>query len=51
MRSWAPTLTRCERRLAHRTEVLLYALTFAVHVGLVLKHQLRDRDGLLRRML
>ncbi|MEU7697556.1 cytochrome b/b6 domain-containing protein [Streptomyces sp. NPDC039028] len=80
---WAPTLTRAERRLAHSTEVLLYALTFvvpvtglvllasddddllwvhvtaqvllltaiAVHVGLILKHQLLDRDGLLRRML
>ncbi|WP_345278011.1 cytochrome b [Streptomyces gulbargensis] len=79
---WAPTLSAAERRLAHRTETALYALTFAVpatglvllasgddllwlhvtahlaffaalaaHVGLVLKHQLVDRDRLLRRML
>jgi cytochrome b561 len=26
-------------------------LAFAVHVGLVLKHQVVDRDDLLRRML
>ncbi|MFF1507960.1 cytochrome b [Streptomyces sp. NPDC058326] len=80
---WAPTLTSFERRLAHRTEAVLYVLTFVVpltgvlllasgdddllwvhvaaqmsffaalagHVGLVLKHQLLDRDRLLHRML
>jgi cytochrome b561 len=99
---WAPGLSPTERRIAHRTEQVLYAtmflipltglalvllsgedwdiggvrwqapldvvdddvllgahvathLTFfaalAVHVGLVLKHQLIDRDRLLRRML
>jgi cytochrome b561 len=79
---WAETLTEGERRLAHRTEQVLYLtlvlmplsglgvllvedgllpvhvathVTFFVavtlHVGLVLKHQLVDRDRLLRRML
>ena len=99
---WAAGLSSRERRLAHRTEQLLYAAMFlipltglalvlvsgedwdlgrgewqaprewvdddvalgahvtthvvffatvAAHVGLVLKHQLVDRDGLLRRML
>jgi cytochrome b561 len=79
---WAETLTEGERRLAHRTEQVLYLtlvlmplsglgvllvdddllpvhvathVTFfvaiALHVGLVLKHQLVDRDRLLRRML
>ncbi len=79
---WAPALTAGERRLAHATEVVLYAATFAVpatglalllsgddllpvhiaaqvllyvavaaHVGLVLKHQVLDRDHLLARML
>lgn len=99
---WAATLTRFERRLAHRTEVVLYSLmflipltglalvtisgedwdllgrevetpfdfvdddllllahiathivffiAFATHVGLVLKHQVVNRDGLIRRML
>jgi cytochrome b561 len=28
-----------------------FFLAFAVHVGLVLKHQVVDRDNLLRRML
>jgi cytochrome b561 len=79
---WAETLSEGERRLAHRTEQVLYLtlvlmplsglavllveddllpvhvathVTFFValtlHVGLVLKHQLVDRDRLLRRML
>lgn len=79
---WAPALTPLERRLAHGTETVLYAATFAIpltgialllsaddllvahivshlvffaalvlHVGLVLKHQLIDRDHLLRRMV
>lgn len=79
---WAPALTPRERRLAHGTETVLYAATFAIpltgialvlsgddllvahigahiaffaalalHVGLVLKHQLLNRDGLLRRMV
>ncbi|MGW8600560.1 cytochrome b [Streptomyces sp. NPDC055893] len=79
---WAPTLTSGERRLAHATELVLYAATFAApatglalllsgddllpvhiaaqvllyvavaaHVGLVLKHQLINRDQLLARML
>ncbi|MFB6526226.1 cytochrome b [Streptomyces sp. NPDC056399] len=79
---WAPTLTAGERRLAHATELVLYAATFAApatglalllsgddllpvhiaaqvllyvavaaHVGLVLKHQLINRDQLLARML
>lgn len=79
---WAPALTSLERRLAHGTETVLYAATFAIpltgialllsgddllvahvvshlvffaalalHVGLVLKHQLIDRDHLLRRMV
>jgi cytochrome b561 len=79
---WAETLSEGERRLAHRTEQVLYLtlvvmplsglavllgdddllavhvashVTFfvaiALHVGLVLKHQLVDRDRLLRRML
>ena len=79
---WAETLGEGERRLAHRTEQVLYLtlvvmplsglgvllvdddllpvhvashVTFfvaiALHVGLVLKHQLLDRDRLLRRML
>ncbi|MGW6316414.1 cytochrome b [Streptomyces sp. NPDC055099] len=78
---WAPALTPLERRLAHGTETVLYAATFAIpltgialllsgddllvahivahlvffaalalHVGLVLKHQLIDRGHLLRRM-
>ena len=79
---WAETLTEGERRLAHRTEQVLYLtlvvmplsglgvllveddllpvhvathVTFfaavTLHVGMVLKHQLVDRDRLLRRML
>jgi cytochrome b561 len=99
---WAETLSAFERRLAHRTEVVLYALMFlipvtglallfvsgedwdllgreweapldlidddlllgahisahllffvaiAAHLGLMFKHQLVNRDGLLRRML
>ncbi|MBP2586936.1 cytochrome b561 [Streptomyces sp. PvR006] len=79
---WAPTLTAGARRLAHATELVLYAATFAAsatglalltagedllpvhiaaqvllyaavaaHVGLVLKHQLINRDHLLARML
>ncbi|MEI5522164.1 cytochrome b/b6 domain-containing protein [Streptomyces brasiliscabiei] len=42
---WAPTLTEAERRLAHATETVLYAATFAVPVtGLAL---LLSGDGLL----
>ncbi|WP_251151036.1 cytochrome b/b6 domain-containing protein [Cellulosimicrobium sp. Marseille-Q4280] len=79
---WAPGLSAVERRLAHGTEVTLYAallvmpatgitlllvdddllwlhvashvvffVALALHVGLVLKHQVVDRDRLLRRML
>jgi cytochrome b561 len=99
---WAETLSAFERRLAHRTEMALYALmfliplsglalvlvsgedwdvwgreweapleivdddillaghisthllfaaAFALHLGLVLKHQFVDRDHLLQRML
>lgn len=79
---WAEGLSEGERRLAHRTEQVLYValavmplsglgvllvdgdvlpvhvashvVFFAAvtaHVGLVLKHQLPGRDGLLRRML
>lgn len=79
---WAPGLSAAERRLAHGTEVALYAtllvmpatgitlllvdddllwlhvmshvvffVALALHVGLVLKHQIVDRDRLLRRML
>ncbi len=80
---WAPGLSAGERRLAHGTELALYAsllvmpatgivlllsddddllwlhvashvvfyATLALHVGLVLKHQLVDRDRLLDRML
>jgi cytochrome b561 len=80
---WAPTLSKRERTLTHRTETALYALMFlipitgllmvftgdhdllpahivthiaffvaiSVHVGLVAKHQLINRDGLLYRML
>lgn len=78
---WAQTLSEGERRLAHRTEQVLYLAlvvmplsgigvllldddllpvhiashvtlyaALALHVGLVLKHQLVDRDRLLRRM-
>ncbi len=36
---------------AHITGHLLFFAAFAAHVGLVLKHQLVDRDRLLRRML
>ncbi|MFJ6252142.1 MULTISPECIES: cytochrome b [unclassified Streptomyces] len=44
--SWAPTLTAFERRLAHRTEVALYALAFVVPVtGVLLLAS--DDDGLL----
>lgn len=43
---WAPTLTLFERRLAHRTEVALYALTFVVPVTGVLLLASGD-DGLL----
>ncbi|WP_454043872.1 cytochrome b/b6 domain-containing protein [Cellulosimicrobium sp. Marseille-Q8652] len=79
---WAPGLGPGERRLAHATEVALYATllvmpatgitlllvdddllwlhvashvvffaALALHLALVLKHQLVDRDRLLRRML
>ena len=79
---WAEGLSGGERRLAHWTERVLYALLFVIpltglylvfvsddavglhvashvafylaftaHVGLVLKHQIFNRDGLLRRML
>lgn len=79
---WAEGLSDSERRLAHRTEQVLYLtlvvmplsglgvllvdgdllpvhiashVTFfvaiALHLGLVLKHQLVDGDRLLRRML
>ena len=79
---WAPGLSAGERRLAHGTELALYAsllvmpatgivlllsdddllwlhvashvvffAALALHVGLVLKHQLVDRDRLLDRML
>ncbi len=79
---WAETLSESERKLAHRTEQVLYFtlvvmplsgigvllvddgllpvhiashVTFyvalALHLGLVLKHTLVDRDRLLRRML
>lgn len=79
---WAETLAETERRIAHRTEQILYLtlvvmplsgigvlllddgllpvhvsshvlffLALTAHVGLVLKHQLVDRDRLLRRML
>lgn len=79
---WAETLTETERRIAHRTEQVLYVALVAmplsgigllvvhddllplhiashvvffvavgVHLLLVLKHQLVDRDRLLRRML
>jgi cytochrome b561 len=99
---WAETLSAFERRLAHRTEMVLYALMFlipvtglallllsgedwdvlggeweapfevidddvllgahisthvlflfaiAAHLGLVFKHQLVNRDGILQRML
>ncbi|MFI9124028.1 cytochrome b [Streptomyces bikiniensis] len=41
---WAPTLTRFERRLAHRTEVALYALTFVVPVTGVLLLASDDDD-------
>lgn len=36
---------------AHVTTHLVLFAAVAAHVGLVLKHQLVDRDGLLRRML
>lgn len=36
---------------AHILTHLAFFATFAVHVGLVFKHQFVDRDGLLRRML
>ena len=36
---------------AHVTTHVVFFAAFAAHVGLVLKHQLVDRDGLLRRML
>ena len=36
---------------AHITTHLTFLAAFAVHVGLVLKHQIIDRDRLLRRML
>lgn len=35
----------------HITTHLAFFAAFATHVGLVLKHQFVDRDGLLRRML
>jgi cytochrome b561 len=36
---------------AHILTHVAFFLAFAVHVGLVLKHQFVDRDNLLRRML
>lgn len=36
---------------AHITTHVAFFIAFATHVGLVLKHQLVNRDGLLRRML
>jgi cytochrome b561 len=36
---------------AHVTTHLVFFVVLAVHVGLVLKHQLVDRDHLLNRML
>jgi len=36
---------------AHIATHLVFFAALAVHVGLVLKHQLVDRDGLLKRML
>ncbi|MEX2551178.1 MAG: cytochrome b/b6 domain-containing protein [Nitriliruptoraceae bacterium] len=36
---------------AHIATQLAFFAALVVHVGLVLKHQLTDRDGLLRRML
>lgn len=36
---------------AHISTHLAFFVAFALHVGLVLKHQLIQRDGLLRRML
>lgn len=35
----------------HVAAHVAFFVTIAAHVGLVLKHQLVDRDGLLRRML
>lgn len=35
----------------HVTSHIVFYLAFALHVGLVLKHQFINRDGLLRRML
>ena len=37
--------------VAHVATHLTFYAALAVHVGLVLKHQLVDRDGLLRRMI
>jgi cytochrome b561 len=35
----------------HVAAHIAFFVVFAAHIGLVLKHQLIDRDGLLRRMI
>jgi len=46
---WAPTLSTAEQKFIHRAEQLFYFAMLLI--GLVLRHQLVKKDGLLKRML